>query len=156
VLVDAEKGDGIMKKEIIAIAVAAVVLVGLIAAFGLRSGETNVKFEKVPEKVMPRELEADILPEYRDLERALACKVEDKIYVIVTRGEKPTAGYEVEIEKMTLETKEDKSNLIVYASFADPEQPENMAQVVTYPSAVAKADLTGLPDTIELRAEFAK
>lgn len=145
-----------MKKEIIAIAVAAVVLVGLIAAFGLRSGETNVKFEKVPEKVMPRELEADILPEYRDLERALACKVEGKIYVIVTRGEKPTAGYEVEIEKMTLETKEDKSNLIVYASFADPEQPENMAQVVTYPAAVAKADLTGLPDTIELRAEFAK
>ena len=80
-----------MKKEIIAIAVAAVVLVGLIVAFGVSSKETNIKFEKVAEKVMPREIEADILPEYRDLERALACKVGKDIYVIVTSGEKPTA-----------------------------------------------------------------
>ena len=49
-----------MKKEIIAIAAAAILLIGLIVAFGLKSGETNVKFEKVSEKVMPRELEADI------------------------------------------------------------------------------------------------
>ena len=145
-----------MKKEIIAIVVAAVVLVGLIVAFGVKSGETNVKFEKVSEKVMPREVEADILPEYRDLERALACKVGDKIYIIVTRGEKPTAGYEADIDKITLENKDDKSNLIVYATFADPAQPENMAQIPCYPSAVVKADLKGLPDTIELRAEYAK
>ncbi len=150
------KGDGLMKKEIIAIVVAAVVLVGLIVAFGVKSGETNVKFEKVSEKVMPRELEADILPEYRDLERALACKVGDKIYIIVTRGEKPTAGYEVDIDKITLENKDDKSNLIVYATFVDPAQPENMAQISCYPVAVAKADLKGLPDTIELRADYAK
>ena len=45
-----------MKKEIIAIAVAAVVLVGLIVAFGVSSKETNIKFEKVAEKVMPREI----------------------------------------------------------------------------------------------------
>ena len=56
-----------MKKEIIAIAAAAVVLVGLIVAFGISSGETNIKFEKVSEKNMPREIEAEILPEYRDL-----------------------------------------------------------------------------------------
>lgn len=145
-----------MKKEIIAIVIAAVVLVALIAAFGLKSGETSVKFEKVSDKTMPRELEADILPEYRDLERALACKVGEQVYVIVTRGEKPTAGYEVEIEKMKLESKDGKSNLIVYASFADPAQPENMAQITSYPAAVVKADLNGLPDTIELRAEFVK
>ena len=145
-----------MKKEIIAIAAAAVVLVGLIVAFGISSGETNIKFEKVSEKNMPREIEAEILPEYRDLERALACRVGDEIYVIVTRGEKPTAGYEVEIEKMTLESKDDKSNLIVYANFADPQNGENMAQVVSYPAAVAKADMTGLPDTIELRSEHAE
>ncbi|NBH60427.1 protease complex subunit PrcB family protein [Anaerotruncus sp. 80] len=145
-----------MKKEIIAIAAAAILLIGLIVAFGLKSGETNVKFEKVSEKVMPRELEADILPEYRDLERALACKVGGEIYIIVTRGEKPTAGYEAEIDKLTLENKEDKSNLVVYATFADPAEPENMAQISCYPIAVVKTDLKGLPDTIELRAEYAK
>ena len=105
---------------------------------------------------MPRELEADILPEYRDLERALACKVGGEIYIIVTRGEKPTAGYEAEIDKLTLENKEDKSNLVVYATFADPAEPENMAQISCYPIAVVKTDLKGLPDTIELRAEYAK
>lgn len=143
-----------MKKEIIAIAVAAVVLVGLIVAFGVSSKETNIKFEKVAEKTMPREIEADILPEYRDLERALACKVGKNIYVIVTRGEKPTAGYEVEVEKVALESKDDKSNLIVYANFADPNDSENMAQVPCYPCAVVKVDMKGLPDTIELRTKF--
>ncbi len=143
-----------MKKEIIAIAVAAVVLAGLIVVFGISSGETRVEFTKVSEKEVPREIEAEILPEYRDLERALACKVDEDIYVIVTRGEKPTAGYEVEIEKMVLESREDRSCLIVYASFADPADADNMAQVKTYPAAVAKADIAGLPDTIELRSEF--
>ena len=57
---------------------------------------------------------------------------------------------------MTLESKDDKSNLIVYANFADPQNGENMAQVVSYPAAVAKADMTGLPDTIELRSEYAE
>lgn len=145
-----------MKKELIAIIVAAVVLIGLIVAFGINAGETKIQFEKVSEKVMPRELEADILPEYRELERALACRIGDQIYIVVTRGEKPTAGYEVEIEKIALEKKDNKSNLIVYATFADPVNAEDMAQVACYPYAVVKADIKGLPDTIELRSEYAK
>ncbi len=145
-----------MKKEIIAIIVAAVVLVGLIVFFGLKSGQSNVNFETVSQKSMPRELEAEILPEYRDLERALACRVGEDVYVLVTRGEKPTSGYEVEIDKLILENKDNKSNLVVYATFADPSEPENMAQITSYPVAVVKADLKGLPDTIELRAEFAE
>jgi preprotein translocase subunit SecF len=143
-----------MKKEIIAIIVAALVLVGLVLVFGVKDGETQVNFQQVSEKNMPREMEAEILPEYRDLERALACKVDEDIYVVVTRGEKPTAGYEVQVEKITLESKDDRSNLIVYATFADPAEPENMAQVTCYPAAVVKAELTGLPDTIELRATY--
>lgn len=145
-----------MKKEIIAIGAATVVLIGLIMFFGLSSGETKVNFERVSDKSMPRELEAEILPDYRDLERALACKVGDDVYVIVTRGEKPTAGYEAEIDKIVLESKEEKNNLVVYATFADPVDSENMAQIPTFPSAAAKTDLTGLPDTIELRVEFVK
>jgi len=145
-----------MKKEIIAIAAASVVLIVLIVVFGLRTGAASVKFEKVSEKNLPRQLEAEVLPEYRDLERALACKIDDQIYVIVTRGEKPTTGYEVEIDKISLENKENQSNLIVTATFADPAEPENMAQIQSYPIAVVKTDLSGLPDTIELRSEYAK
>ncbi|MEE0514174.1 MAG: protease complex subunit PrcB family protein [Emergencia sp.] len=145
-----------MKKEIIAISVSVILLVGLLVTFGIKSGNTDVKFEEVAGKNMPRELEAEILPEYRELERALACRVNDEIYVIVTRGEKATSGYEVSIEKMELEKKDNKTKLIVYANFADPPQPENAAQIVSYPTAAAKADLKGLPDIIELRAEYVK
>lgn len=143
-----------MKKRMVAIVTAAVVLVILTVYFGIYGGNTKIQFETVTDKTMPRELEADIIPLYRDTERALACKVEDEIYVLAMRGEKPTSGYEVQITDMELENKDDKSNLIVYATFADPGMPENMAQVKSYPISVVKVDLSGLPDTIELRSEF--
>ena len=145
-----------MKKEIIAIAAAAVVLVALILYFGIYGGETKVNFELVGEKDMPRELEAEIIPNYRDIERALACRVGEDVYVLAMRGEKPTSGYEIEITKLELETKAGKNNLIVYADFVDPEKPENMAQVTSFPVSVVKTDLSGLPDTIELRSEYRK
>ena len=145
-----------MKKEIIAIVVAAIVLAGLVIGLGIYGGDNTVHFEVIGEKTMPRELEAEIIPNYRDIERALCCRVDDAIYVLAMRGEKPTAGYEVQITELQMETKEGKNNLIVHALFADPEKPENMAQVTSYPVSVVKADLSGLPDTVELRAQYAK
>lgn len=145
-----------MKKEIIAIGVAAVVLVALVIYFGIYGGETKIQFEQVTEKTMPRELEAEIIPEYRDMERALACRVGEDVYVLAMRGEMPTSGYEIQITKMELETKDNKTNLIVYADYADPAEPENMAQVTSFPISVVKTNLTGLPDTIQLRSTYAK
>ena len=49
-----------MKKEIIAISVSVILLVGLLVTFGIKSGNTDVKFEEVAGKNMPRELEAEI------------------------------------------------------------------------------------------------
>ena len=115
-----------------------------------------MKFDRVSEKSTPREIEADILPEYRELERALAFKVGDQVYVMVTRGEKPTAGYDVKIEEITLSSEDDKSILTVKATFADPADAENLAQVICYPYDLVKTDLKGLPDSIQLQAEFAK
>ena len=51
---------------------------------------------------------------------------------------------------------DDKSVLNVYATFADPADAENLAQVICYPYDLVKTDLTGLPDSIQLRADFAK
>lgn len=145
-----------MKKEIIAIVIAAVVLAVLIIYFGIYGGESKVQFEAVNDQNIPRELEAEIIPEYRDIERAMACRVGSDVYVLAMRGKKPTSGYEIEITGMELETKDQKTNLIVYADFADPAEPENMAQVESFPIAVVKADISGLPDTIELRSTFVK
>ncbi len=118
-------------------------------------GFGNVSFTPLGENEIPRAIEKDVIPEYRELERALACVVDEKIYIVVTRGEKPTAGYDVSIEKVKLEKSGDGSNLIVTAKFTDPPQGETVSRIITYPYAIAATDLKVLPDTIELNARYA-
>ena len=47
--------------------------------------------------------------------------VDGKVYVVVTRGEKPTAGYDLSIEKMKLEKTKEGTNLAVTALFTEPD-----------------------------------
>lgn len=143
------------KKGLIAavILVVAALAAALIAANMLK-GDKKVEFKTLNENKIPQDISGQVIPEYRTLERALACVVEDKVYVIVTRGEKPTSGFRVDIDKMVLEEKEGKSNLVVYADFEDPEKGKALAQVITYPVKVAKTNLTKLPDEIELRIQY--
>ena len=145
-----------MKKQLIAIGILGVILAALIVGFGIYGGNNEIMFEEVKAKAMPRELEAEIIPQYRDIERALACKVGDEIFVLAMRGEKPTRGYEIQITDLQLERKDKKTTLIVFADFADPAEPENMAQVISYPVSVVKAKMDGLPDAIELRSTYTK
>lgn len=126
---------------------------GVLAATLLK-GDEPVKFKTLSENKIPQDISTQVIPEYRTLERALACVVEDRIYVLVTRGEKPTSGFEVDIHRMKLEEKDGKSNLIVYADFKDPEKGNALAQVITYPLKVAETDLKKLPDEIELRIRY--
>ena len=117
-------------------------------------GGKNVEFNSVAKDKIPKSIETEVIPEYRELERALACLVDGKVYVLVTRGEKPTSGYKATIDKMTLETKDGKTNLKVEALFTEPEKGIAVSQVTTYPYAVAKTKLTVLPDSIELIAKY--
>ena len=119
-------------------------------------GSGNVSFTPLSENEIPRAIEKDVIPEYRELERALACVADEKIYIVVTRGEKPTSGYDISIEKVKLEKTESGSNLVVTAMFTDPPQGKSEARIITYPYAVAVTDLKGLPDTIELIARYAQ
>lgn len=135
------------------ILVIAALAAGLIAVNMLK-GDKKVEFKTLSESKIPQDISGQVIPEYRTLERALACVVEDKVYVVVTRGEKPTSGFTVDIDKMVLEEKEGKSNLVVYADFEDPEKGKALAQVITYPVKVAKTNLTKLPDEIELRIQY--
>ncbi|MBR3786541.1 MAG: protease complex subunit PrcB family protein [Firmicutes bacterium] len=145
-----------MKKQLIAIGVLGAVLIALIIGFGVYGGNGRIGFEPVSEKEMPRELEAEIIPNYRDIERALACRVGDDVYVLAMRGEKPTSGYEIQITDLELVSEKQGTKLIVYADFADPAKPENMARVKSYPVSVVKAELSGLPDKIELKSSYPK
>ena len=120
----------------------------------LFSGAKEVGFEQVPKNELPEAITSDIIPEYKTLERALACMDGDDIYVIVTRGEKPTSGYTVSVEKIELEKKNNGSNLVVYAAFSEPSKKTAVSQIITYPVQAVRTDLKKLPDSIELRIQY--
>ncbi len=125
---------------------------GLIEAGG---GKT-VEFTQLAKEEIPQTIEKDVIPEYRDLERALGCLVDGKVYVVVTRGEKPTAGYDLTIEKMKLEKTDEGTNLVVTALFVEPPADTAVSQIITYPYVVASTNLTTLPNTIELTVKYAE
>ncbi len=138
------------------IIVMAVIITGVTAAgvLMLSGGGKNVEFKTMSEKDIPQKISSGVIPEYRELERALACSVDEKIYVIVTRGEKPASGYNVDIDRMKLESDDGKETLIVYATFTDPAKEDSVSQVLNYPVKVALTELSRLPDEIELRIQY--
>ena len=144
------------KKKIILISLAAitVVIAGIVFIPTIGAGEKPLGFKTVKADNIPKTLEEDVIPEYKGLERALACVVGDDIYVIVSRGEKPSSGFSVKVNRMTIEEKDGKTSLIVYALFKDPEKETTISQIITYPLAVVKTELNSLPDSIELRIEY--
>ncbi len=119
----------------------------------LSGGEQTVSYVVVEPELVPEKLD-EIIPRYKMLERALATKVDEEVYVIVTRGEKLTAGYTVDIEKIQMVKEDEEEKLVIYALFTDPKPEELVAQVITYPYVVAKTDLKELPKKIELQVRY--
>ncbi len=143
------------KKKAIAVAAAAVILVGALwGGSRFLGGDTNVDFTVLSETEIPQQIATQVIPEYRQLERALASIVDGKVYVVATRGEKPTSGYEIEIDKMTLEEADNMSVLVVFAKFRDPQPGMSLTQALTYPLVVAETGLTELPDQIQLKVQY--
>ncbi len=149
-----KKLNGPGKKIFMVLIVVIVVMLGALFAMNHFNGDEAVDFRVLEENEIPQDIVSQVIPEYRDLERALACMVDDKVFVLVSRGEKPTSGFDVSIDKMVLEEKDGVRNLAVYANFEDPEPGEALTQILTYPLKVAETGLTQLPDQIELRVQY--
>ena len=74
------------KKAIIAIvcvlALAAIAFILVSSGIAGRIlGSGNVSFTPLDAKDIPRAIEKDVIPEYRELERALGCVVDGKVYI---------------------------------------------------------------------------
>ncbi len=65
---------------------------------------------------------------------------EEILYMLVTYGEKPTGGFEVEIAG--IEQKEDK--IVVTAEFTEPGKDDMVTQALTYPYDLAMMEDSGL------------
>lgn len=143
------------RKTAIIVILIVIVAAGLIwGGWNIFMGDTDVSFRVLNEGEIPQQITSQVIPEYRQLERALACVVDEKVYVLATRGEKPTSGYEVAIDRMTIEEEDGVTTLMVFAKFTDPQPGLSLTQVLTYPLQVAETELTELPDQIQLKVQY--
>lgn len=143
-----------MKKiHIIALVIILIVLI-LIVPKMLKVNEGQVKYKVVTEEEIPDKI-TEMLPKYLMEERALTCKYKDDIYVVVTRGEKNTQGFFVEIDEIAKENyTKDVYNLIVYAKFIDPDPDEIVEQEYDYPYIVVKTNLKNMPQEVHLDVDY--
>lgn len=116
-------------------------------------GVKNVGFDKIEPDNIPVQIN-EVLPNYRIKEKALVCRINDEIFVVVTRGEKNSAGYDVGIKKLTLSTVDGQKVLTVFAEYTDPKPGDVTAQILTYPFVVVKTDMTELPEKVVLEKEY--
>ena len=143
-----------MKRYLIFGLVLVIIMGSLLLPKILGGGEDLVKFkaldiEDVPEKIV------EMLPQYVMEERALTAKYRDDIYVIVTRGEKKSLGYFVDIEKIVRqEYSKDHFDIVVYAKYIDPNPNELLPQEYDYPAIVVKTKLKEMPQQIHLDIEY--
>ena len=91
-----------MRKYLIAGLVLIIIIGALIVPKIFKGSDDRVSFKTVEMEDLPIEIQ-EALPKYIMEERALTAKFKDDIYVIVTRGEKKSKGYMVEIDKISKE-----------------------------------------------------
>lgn len=96
---------------------------------------TIVQRESIPTKIL------DMMEKYENQERALAVKLDDKVYVIVTRGNNDNG---IEMDKISILKQEDKEVMRVKITYKDKEK--------SYPYIVAETNINTLPDRIELNS----
>ena len=95
---------------------------------------TILQREAIPEKIL------DMMDKYVDEERALAVKLNDQIYVVVTRGNDKNHG--IEMDKIDIVKQDDKNIMRVKIVYKEKEK--------SYPYIVVETNLNELPDSIEL------
>ncbi len=144
-----------MNKKILICAIIVIVILGIVFIPKLlkNEGESEVKFTTLDLSEAPKKIQ-ELVPKYLYEERALACRVDNEIYIIVTRGEKRTEGYSVSLDKVIKIKNENNFDIIARAKYKDPKPNEMVGQRITYPVVVAKAELDKLPDKIKLEVEY--
>ena len=144
-----------MKKSYIVVGIILVIILAIVfIPKYLHKGDKKVKYKVLESSEIPEKIK-EILPKYLTEERALTCRLNDEIYVLITRGEKQTGGYMVEVDKIIREQRSrDEFDLVVYAKFKDPDVNDIVAQGFSYPFAIVKTNLNKMPDSVKLEVEY--
>jgi len=141
------------KSQIIALAIILIIALVFIPRL-IKGNKGEIRFSTVNEEDIPEKI-AESLPKYIMEERALTCKYKDEVYVVVTRGEKNSKGYEVKIDKIVKEKySKDIFDITVYAKFTDPDLNEIVEQEYDYPYIVVKTNLKIMPQEVHLDIDY--
>lgn len=147
------KGNNSKRIWVLGLIVVIVLGIMIIPKLLFNEGDSKVDFKVMEENQVPEKI-MEILPQYKKEERALACKVDNKVYVVVTRGEKNTEGYTVDIDEIRKHKTDDAFNLVVKAKFKDPGPDQIVPQVITYPNIIVETNLKELPKKIKLEVGY--
>lgn len=143
------------KRNIIIAGIVIILLLSILIAIKLlNKGDNEVRFKVLSSSEIPEKIK-EILPKYLSEEKALTCRLNKEIYVVVTRGEKKTGGYGVEVEKIIKEEKDNGDfDLTVVAKYYDPDPDEIVTQGFDYPFTIVKTELEEMPKRINLKVEY--
>ena len=98
-----------------------------------------VQRDAIPDKIL------NMMDDYVHKERALSLIIDEKVYVIVTRGQ--NTDYGIDIDKITLQNQLGKDVMKVEVVYKEKEK--------AYPFVVVETNIKSLPDKIELNKKFA-
>lgn len=94
--------------------------------------EKKLPFKKIGVNEAPTAVQ-ELLERSRELELAQTITLGDQTYLVVTRGEKRTGGYGVDIESMV----DSGEEIVVAVKYQDPAPGAIVTQVITYPAVLA-------------------
>ncbi len=128
-----------MKRNILVITLIALALLAFTAC------EEAVEEPTEPDEVtLPDELPAEVqawIESRLDQFAGQTLEYDGVLYLLVTYGEKPTGGYDVEITDIS----EEDGKLVVTAEFTEPGEDDVVTQALTYPYDLAMVDDPGIP-----------
>ena len=96
------------------------------------------------EVIMPDQLPAEVegwIEESRQELAGQTYELEGVLYLLVTYGERPTGGYDVEITDIAVQDEQ----VVVTAEFTEPAEDEIVTQALTYPYDLAMIEDPDLP-----------
>jgi len=145
-----DQGEEKMKKIIgILVVGISLLLIGMLGCGGMgmqdqKSGQggqtgTGKQWEEVKGKILTEGYPAEIssyLEANKTKETQQAFNINNKTYLVLTMGQRPSAGYHIELTKLGITD----GKLIVQAEYVKPKPDELVATVITYPSLVIETD----------------
>ncbi|MDW7739703.1 MAG: protease complex subunit PrcB family protein [Bacillota bacterium] len=121
-----------------------VMILALALLFITACGVPTESGEEPGEVTLPDELPAEVqawIDSRIEQFGAQTFRHEGILYLLVTYGEKPTGGFEVEITDIS----EEEDKLVVTANFVEPGEEDVVIQALTYPYDLAMLEDPGLP-----------